>query len=59
MDLLTLLFVIAVVGFGVHLVVTHIPMPSPFRTVIILIAVIALFLYVLRVFNINLPNLVR
>ncbi len=34
-------------------------MPDPFRTVIILISVIALFLYVLRVFNINLPDLVR
>lgn len=59
MDLLVLIFVIAIVGYGVHLIVTKVPMPDPFRTAIIIIAVIALLFYLLRVFNINLPNFIR
>lgn len=46
--LLTLVIVLALVGFCVWLVITYIPMPPPFRTAIIVIVVLVLLLYVIR-----------
>ena len=48
MALVTLLIVLAVVGFVVWLIVTYIPMPEPFRKVIIVIVVLVLLLYVVQ-----------
>lgn len=48
MDLLTLVIVLALVGFIVWLVVTYIPMPPPFKQVIIVIVVIVLVLWLVR-----------
>lgn len=50
--MILLLLTLAVVGFLTYLVVTYIPMPPPFKTVIIVIMVIVLVLYVLRVFGV-------
>jgi hypothetical protein len=53
--MITLLLTVAIVGFLVYLIVTYIPMPDIFKTVIIAIAVIVLILYVLRIFGLDIP----
>ncbi len=59
MDLITLLLVVALAGFLVYLITEYIPMPAPFKTVIIVIAVIVLIIYVLRVLGVSVPNVLR
>ena len=56
MDLVMLVLVIALVGFLVYLITTHIPMPPIFKTAIQIIVVIALILYLIRRFGGSLPN---
>lgn len=51
--MLALLFTLALAGLIVYLIVTYIPMPPVFRTVIIVIAVICLILYLMGVFGIG------
>ncbi len=48
MDLLSLIVVIAIVGFVVWAITTLIPMPAPFKQVIIGFACLVLCLYVLQ-----------
>ncbi len=50
--MITLILVIALVGFLTWALVTYVPMPEPFKMGIIAVAVIALILYVLRAFGI-------
>lgn len=53
MDLVSLLIVLVVIGVIWYLVTTYIPMPQPMRTVITIIAVIALCLFLLNLFGIG------
>lgn len=48
MGLIELLVVLAIVGVIVWLLTTYVPMPSPIRTVIVVIAALACLLYALR-----------
>ena len=48
MSLIALIVTLAVVGLIVWLVVTYIPMPEPFKTVIVAVAVLVLLLWVLQ-----------
>lgn len=48
MDLLSLVIVLALIGFCLWLVLTYIPMPAPMKQVIIVLVVIVLVLYVAR-----------
>lgn len=59
MDLILLVLVIALVGFVVYLITTKIPMPPYWALTLQILALVLLLLYVLRVFGIVLPNLVR
>lgn len=59
MDLLVILLVIAIIGFGVYLITTYIPMVAPFKTIIIIIACIFIFLYMLRALGVVIPNVMR
>jgi hypothetical protein len=45
LSLVTLIVILAVVGFCVWLVVTYIPMPEPIRKAIIVIVVVVLLLW--------------
>ncbi len=45
--LVTALLVFALLGFLIYLIVTYIPMPEPFKQVIVVAAVILLILYLL------------
>lgn len=51
MSLLMLLFGVALVGLIVYLIVTYIPMPEVFKTVIMVLAAIALILWVMQQLN--------
>jgi len=55
MDLVMLVLTLAIVGFLVWLIVTKIPMPPIFQTVIYVVVAIALLLYLIRRFG-GLPN---
>ena len=48
MDLITLVVVLAIVGFCLWLVLTYIPMPEPFRKAIVVLVVLVVVLYVVR-----------
>lgn len=48
MDLISLIIVLAVLGLVVYLVTTFIPMSPPFKTVIVVICVIALCIFLLQ-----------
>jgi hypothetical protein len=49
MDLISLVVVLAILGFVLWLVTTYIPMPPPFKNVLIVIVVLLVVLWVLRV----------
>lgn len=51
-----LVLVLAVVGFLIHLILTHIPMPPIFRTIILVIVVLVLIVFLLNKFGSGLPN---
>lgn len=53
MDLITLMFTLAVVGVVWWLVTTYIPMPAPIKTVITVIAVLALCMLLLSLTGIG------
>lgn len=59
MDLISVLLVVAVVGFFVWLLITYVPMPPPIQTVIVVVTAIVLVLYVLRALGFVLPNVLR
>jgi hypothetical protein len=51
--MILLILQLALVGFLAWLVLTYIPMPDPIKKVIIVVIVIALILYVLRIFGLG------
>jgi hypothetical protein len=52
MGLISLVLVLALVGFIVYLLITYIPMPQMFKTAIVVIVVIVLVLYVIRLLGV-------
>jgi hypothetical protein len=59
MDLILLLIGIAVIGFLVYALVTVIPMPPIFKTVIIVVASLALLGLLIARFSGLVPNVLR
>ena len=55
MDLLVLVIVVVVIGFCIHLLTTHVPMPAGLAKAIQVLALVVLILYVLTRF-VRLPN---
>lgn len=53
MGILTLILILAIIGFVLWLVLTYIPMPAPFKSIITVIIVIALILWLLQVFGLG------
>jgi hypothetical protein len=49
MDLISAIVIVAVVGFAVWLVVTYVPMPAPFKTILIAFVALILVLWLLRI----------
>ncbi len=52
MSLITLILTLAVVGFILWLILTYIPMPAPFKQVLLVVVVIALILWLLNGFGV-------
>jgi len=50
--MLGLILTLALVGLIVYLIVTYIPMPQPFKTIILVIVAVCLILYLMGVFGI-------
>jgi hypothetical protein len=50
--MISLFLSIALMGLIVYLIVTYIPMPAPFKQIIVVIALIFLILYLMRVLGI-------
>lgn len=48
MDLIDIIVKLAVIGFVLYLIIAYVPMPAPFKTVIIAIIAIALAIFVLH-----------
>ena len=46
--MLTILLTMAIIGFLAYLIVTYIPMPEPFRQVIIVVLVIMVIIWLLN-----------
>jgi hypothetical protein len=59
MDLIMLILVLALVGFLVYLIITHIPMPPIFKVAIQIIVVVAIILFLIQRFAGDVPNLLR
>ena len=55
MDLLILVLVVAVIGFCVYLITTHVPMPAGWSTALQILALVVIILFILTRFT-NLPN---
>jgi hypothetical protein len=53
--MITLLLVLALVGFLVYIIITYIPMPDLFRKAIVVIAVLLVVLYLVRLFGLDIP----
>jgi hypothetical protein len=53
--MIELLLTIALVGFLVFLLVTYVPMPAPFKTVIIAVAAIFLIIWMVRILGLDVP----
>lgn len=51
--MITLLLTLAILGFITYLIVTYIPMPPIFKTVILVIVAIVVLIYLLGVFGIG------
>lgn len=56
MDLVMLVLVLALIGFLVYLIITHIPMPPMFKIAIQIVVVVAIILWLVRRFGGNIPN---
>ncbi len=59
MDLVMLVLAIALVGCVIWAIETYIPMAPPFKILIRVIVVVALILYAIRFFGVNLPNVLH
>ena len=53
--MITLILMLALVGFLVYLIITYVPMPDIFKTAIVVIAVVVVILYLVRLFNVDIP----
>ena len=56
MDLLTILFVLALIGCGAWFIAEFIPMDPPFKTGIKVIAAVVMILYLFRTFGSSIPD---
>jgi hypothetical protein len=51
-----MLVLVAIIGALAYVLITYVPMPPPFRTIIIVFAVVIVVLYLLTAFSLLPPN---
>ena len=49
MDLIYFVLAVAIIGFIVYLIITHIPMPEIFKQVLIVVCAVVILLWLLRI----------
>jgi len=49
MDLLSLIVVVAILGFALWLVTTYVPMPAPMKTALLVIVILLILIWVARI----------
>jgi hypothetical protein len=59
MSILMFIVILAVIGLCLHLVITYIPMPAPFRTIIIAVVVIVCLIWLLQLIGLTGPMIPR
>ena len=59
MDIIQVLIVLVVVGVILYLVQTYIPMAAPIKTIITVVVVLILCIWLLNVFGIGRPVVIR
>jgi len=59
MSIITLIFVLALVGLALYLIETYIPMAEPFKLVIRVVVVIVVVLWLLQIIGVVGPNVPR
>lgn len=57
MDLLVLLFLIALIGLAAWALTTYIPMPAPIKTLLIIVAVLGILILLWNVFGGYFPHI--
>jgi hypothetical protein len=57
MNVLILLFIIALIGAAAGLLIKLVPMPPLIQTAILIVALIAIALIAMRAFGVSLPNM--
>ena len=50
MDLITLVILLVIVGVGLYLINTYVPMAQPIKTLINVVVVLVVFLWIVRMF---------
>ena len=53
--MITLILMLALLGFLTYCIITYIPMPDIFQKAIVVIAVVLVILYLIQLFNFDLP----
>jgi hypothetical protein len=59
MDIIQVLIVLVVVGVVLYLINTYIPMAPPIKTILMVVVVLVLCLWLLQVFGIGRPVVIR
>jgi hypothetical protein len=59
MDIIQVLIVLVVVGVVLYLVQTYIPMAAPIKTILMVVVVLILCIWLLNVFGIGRPVVLR
>lgn len=54
--MISLLIMIALIGFGAYVLIRFVPMPQAARTALIVVAVFGIILYALHAFGIHIPE---
>lgn len=56
MDLLIILFIVALIGCSAYLITQFLPMDPIFKTAINILAIVFVILYLFRIFGGHIPN---
>lgn len=56
MDILTFVITLVVIGFVLWLLTTYVPMPEPYKRVVIVLVVLLVLIWAVRVFFVPLPR---
>ncbi len=59
MPLVNLVLVLAIVGFLLYLIITYVPMPAPFKQMIVVLVVIVLVVWLLQLIGFVGPTIGR